>query len=302
MVITPSRMFGLNITRLESIYNFHTPRYDFIITGNSDIVYRLIWKQLSASDGGWDVVTLAQVPIESRTLPEIDSLARAEGWSTGQWESPPSPFIRLNCSFETFFNRLKGPYRYNLRKRYEKLCKLGTVDVEVISDKNHVRDVMQQDGLRIEAAAWKGREGTAINSDANVTEFYIRMAERAAELEWLRLTFLRLNGKRIAFDYILRHKQSLYGVKIGYDPTYHTYSPGNMLLNLILQDACGEGMMEYDFLGVNDEWKFDWTKETRSHQWLFIFRDTIRGRLLYRTKFQILPKLRSLFPNRTNSS
>jgi hypothetical protein len=67
-----------------------------------------------------------------------------------------------------------------------------------------------------------------------------------------------------------------------------------MLLNLILQDACENGMMEYDFLGVNDDWKFDWTRETRSHQWLFLFRNTVRGGLLHRTKFHIVPKVRNL--------
>jgi len=71
----------------------------------------------------------------------------------------------------------------------------------------------------------------------------------------LRLSFLRVAGKRIAFNYLLRSQNKLYGVKIGYDPQYHTYSPGNLLLDLILKDACAENIEEYDFLGVDDDWK-----------------------------------------------
>jgi hypothetical protein len=41
-----------------------------------------------------------------------------------------------------------------------------------------------------------------------------------------------------------------------------------MLLNLILRDACDRGAVEYDFLGADDEWKFDWTSEARDHDWL----------------------------------
>ena len=101
------------------------------------------------------------------------------------------------------------------------------------------------DGLRIEAAAWKGEEGTAILSDPTVADFYIQLAKREADLGQLRLTFLRVGGKRIAFNYILQNGQKLYAVKIGYDPEYHAYSPGNMLLNLILKDACQHSIEEY---------------------------------------------------------
>jgi CelD/BcsL family acetyltransferase involved in cellulose biosynthesis len=149
-----------------------------------------------------------------------------------------------------------------------------------------------EDGLRIEAAAWKGDQGTAILSDPAVTEFYVHLAERQADLGQLRLTFLRVGGKRISFNYLLQSQQTLYGVKIGYDPKYHSYSPGNMLLNLILQHGCENDMNEYDFLGVDDRWKLDWTKDTRSHQWLFLFRNRLRPRLLHYVKFSVIPRVK----------
>jgi CelD/BcsL family acetyltransferase involved in cellulose biosynthesis len=87
----------------------------------------------------------------------------------------------------------------------------------------------------------------------------------------------------------------MYAVKIGYDPQYHAYSPGNMLLNLILQDACARGMEEYDLLGDDDDWKYEWTKETRRHRWLFLFRSRLRARLLYRLKFGVVPPLKRVW-------
>ena len=150
-----------------------------------------------------------------------------------------------------------------------------------------------EDGLRIEAAAWKGRQGTAIISDPAATEFYTRLAEREAELGQLRLSFLRVGGKRISFSYILCSDRKLYGVKIGYDPEYHTYSPGNLLLNLILQDACAGRLREYDFLGVDDEWKLDWTKSARGYRWLFLFRNGLRPRFLHCLKFSVVPMIKS---------
>jgi CelD/BcsL family acetyltransferase involved in cellulose biosynthesis len=290
---TRARMYGLRLNTIETIYNPHTPRCDFIIAGDRRPgIYERIWRELSHTDR-CDAIVLNQVPDNSPTVPAIDGLAQADGWLTGQWASPPSPYIPLNCTYEEFFAGLKRGDRYNLRKRHERLGKLGHIDVEVIPDRNGLREAME-DGLRIEAAAWKGQHGTAIASDTAVTEFYLRLAEREADLGHLRLSFLRVGGKRISFNYLLRNNKTLYGVKIGYDPEYHTYSPGNALLNLILQQACADGMAEYDFLGVDDAWKFDWTRQTRRHRWLFLFRNNLRPKLLHYVKFTILPRVKQV--------
>jgi CelD/BcsL family acetyltransferase involved in cellulose biosynthesis len=280
------------VDAIASIYNPHTPRFDFIFAEgwNRDLIYKLIWRELSA--GNCDVLVLQQIPQSSPTLTSIERLARSDEWFTGLWTVRPSPYIPLGCTYTEMLGRLKGSYRYNLRKRYERLGKIGPIDVEVITDKAAVAEAMK-DGLRIEAAAWKGDEGTAILSDPDVTAFYMRLAEREAELGHLRLSFLRVGGKRIAFSYILEKQKTLYGVKIGYDPEFHAYSPGNTLLNLILQQACEKGFDEYDFLGVDDGWKFDWTKETRPHQWLFIFPNRLRPRFLHCLKFSVGPKVKS---------
>lgn len=292
MMITRSPMFGMKVRRIESLYNHHTPRFDLIVADRSDEVYRLMWKEISNPKLNCGVIVFAQVPDTSPTLAEMEALARAEDWLIGHWDAPPSPFVKLDCSYDEYLLTLKDGYRYNLSKRHERLSKLGPVDKEVITASVAVRDAMQ-DGFRIEAAAWKGEEGTAMNSDPNVAEFYSRFAERAADLGWLSLTFLRMHGKRIAFDYIVRRNRTVCCMKTGYDPEYHSYSPGHLLLNLILEEACSEGIAEYDFLGADDEWKFDWTKETRGHRWLFLFQDGFRARVLHYLKFSVAPKLKS---------
>jgi CelD/BcsL family acetyltransferase involved in cellulose biosynthesis len=286
-----TRMYGMNVDAITSIYNAHTPRFDFIVASDAlrDVSYRRIWRELSAT--GCDLVLLKQVPLPSDTLSALEQLAQKDQWLSGRWTARSSPYIPLGCSHAEMLAKLKGGYRYNLRKRYERLGKLGPIDVEVIKDEANLAEAIQ-DGLRIEAAAWKGSEGTAILSDRDVTTFYARLAEREAGRGNLRLSFLRVGGKRISFSYILQHHKTIYGVKIGYDPEYHAYSPGNMLLNLILQEACEWGCEEYDFLGADDEWKFDWTSQAREHQWLFLFSNRLRPRLLHKIKFNVLPKVK----------
>jgi CelD/BcsL family acetyltransferase involved in cellulose biosynthesis len=288
---TRTPIYGLKLETIQAIYNPHTPRYDFIVGLNQDAqLYRAIWSTLREEREA-DAIVLTQVPNASRTISMIEELGKRDGWITGQWQAPASPFISLLAGYEGFVNSLKSSSRYNLRKRYDRLKKKSNVDVEVVTAIDDVREAMI-DGLRIEAAAWKGEQGTAIISDPAVAEFYVRLAEREACLEHVRLAFLRAGDKRIAFNYLLQQGKKLYGVKIGYDPAYHMYSPGNMLLNLILQQACAEGIEEYDFLGADEGWKFEWTNKTREHRWLFLFRDRLPTRLLHRLKFNVAPALK----------
>jgi CelD/BcsL family acetyltransferase involved in cellulose biosynthesis len=288
MMRTTASIYGFKALALQSIYNPHTPRFDFIVGNNQDpILYEALWSQIRAT-ADCELIMLAQVPEISRTTAAIEGFAAKEGWLTGQWVAPTSPFISLTRDYEAYFSGLPSGCRFKLTKRHAKLLRLGAVDMEVVTERDCVEEAMR-DGLRIEAAAWKGREGTAMLSDPTVAAFYIRLAKRQADLGQLRLTFLRLNGRRISFNYLLQSEKTMCAVKIGYDPQFHAYSPGNMLLNLILKDACARGVEEYDLLGGDDEWKFDWTRKTREHRWLFLFRDRLRPKLLHHLKFGLVP-------------
>ena len=291
MMRTRASIYGVRVNAIQAIYNPHTPRYDFIVADNQNKrLYDAIWKEVLET-GRADAVVLAQIPETSRTITRMQELGRQAEWLTGQWLSHASPFIPLANGYDAFFGALKNGPKYNLTKRHARLRRKGPVDIEIVSSPVEINAALD-DGFRIEAAAWKGQEGTAIISDPTVAEFYIRLARREANLGRLRLAFLRFRGKRIAFNYLLRSGKKLYGIKIGYDPGYHMYSPGNMLLNLILQNACSEGIEEYDFLGIDDEWKFEWTSEKVEHRWLFLFRNRLSMRLLHYLKFSIIPAIK----------
>jgi CelD/BcsL family acetyltransferase involved in cellulose biosynthesis len=299
MMRTRTSIYGVKVDTIQAIYNPHTPRYDFIVGGNQDYrFYDAIWKELLEA-GRADAVVLTQVPENSQTIARMQELGRKAEWLTGQWQSRATPFISLSDGYEAFFESLRNGARYNLTKRFARLRRKGPVDIEIVSDPAEI-DAALGDGFRIEAAAWKGSEGTAIISDPTVADFYNRLARREAVLGRLRLAFLRFCGKRIAFNYLLRSGKKLYGVKIGYDPDYHMYSPGNMLLNLILEKACAEGVEEYDFLGTDDQWKFEWTSRKVEHRWLFLFKDRLSMRLLHYLKFSVVPaikpKLKTIYP------
>ena len=71
-----------------------------------------------------------------------------------------------------------------------------------------------------------------------------------------------------------------------------TGAPFKVLTFLAIQHAYAEGLREIDFLGDAEPWKLEWTDSSRPHDWLFVFANTVRARLLHSLKFQVVPELK----------
>jgi CelD/BcsL family acetyltransferase involved in cellulose biosynthesis len=218
-------------------------------------------------------------------------MAREDGLLTGCWPSTDSPYLTLAGTWDEYLAELDRKHRSNVRNRLNRLRKKGRVEMEVISRGADLGRSLQV-GLDIEAKAWKGVAGTAIVRHPALLDFYRVLAKRTADRGWLRLSFLNVDGRPVAFDYSLEYANRLYVLKPGYDPEFAPYSPYNLLTCLKLQDAFQSGLIEYDFLGMKDDWKLSWTRATRPHCWLFIFSDELRGKLLHYAKFRLTPELR----------
>lgn len=291
LMLSHGRMNGFKLRRLQFIYNDHTPRFDFIVAHRSEDAYRTLWLYLSDQRPHWDVIELCQLPAGSRTLKELSRLAADDGFLMGLWRSTASPYLPVRGAWESYLQDLSSKHRSNLRNRLKRLGQLGQVKLEEICCGEQLESALEE-GLRIEAAAWKGEAGTAILSRPDLSRFYRTLAEHAGQRGWLRLHFLTVNDRRIAFAYSLCYKNRLYLLKDGYDPEYARYSPFNLLCYTVLREAHARGLVEYDFLGAHEAWKLDWTRETRDHYWLFVFPNVPRTRLLHSIKFRLVPRLK----------
>jgi CelD/BcsL family acetyltransferase involved in cellulose biosynthesis len=290
LILTPIRMWGIKVRRLGFFYNAHVPRADFLIAQRRAEAYRAIWSHLSRSHD-WDLLQLCQLPEGSETLEAISGLAGPDHCKMVTWLSGASPYLPLSASWGVYFDSLAAKHRSNLRNRFKRLNAIGPVEVETITAGEKLTDALG-DALQLEAAAWKGEARTAISCNPDVSKFYLAFAQRAAERGWMRLNFLQTGAQRIAFDYSLFYKNRIHLLKIGYDPAYAPYSPSNLLLFMVLQDAFERGAREYDFLGESADWKSNWTKHSRPHYWLFVFSCTFKGHLLHFIKAQLVPLLK----------
>ena len=283
---------------LEAMHNDHTPRWDVLSAGGNRETLDAIWDHVRTMRDAWDVLLLAQIPVASGTLDGFAARARADGFLTGIWRSSRSPYVPCASDWDAYLATRRTKHRSNLRNRAARLRRSGPVGVDVVCG-GEALDSALDDGLALEAAAWKDRAGTAILSRPDTRRFYTELAARAARRGWLRLEFLTVGDRRVAFHYLLRYADALHVLKQGYDPAYAAYSPGTILTCLVLEDAFRGGDREVDLLGDTEPWKSEWTGTARDHAWLFVFPGRARSRLVHAAKFGIAPAIARLAGGRS---
>jgi CelD/BcsL family acetyltransferase involved in cellulose biosynthesis len=285
------RMYGARQRCLRFLANDHSPRCDFIIADRHAEAYAAICKFLMNESTDWDVLQLRDVPSNSRTVVELTTHAAEYGFLSGVRRSADSPVLPVTLEWQEYLESLPPKRRWFLRNRLKRLSKLGPVTLETISGGAELADALE-DGYRLEAAAWKEKAGTAIVCTPEIQRFYTTLAERAAARGWLRLQFLKVGDRRVAFAYCLAYEKRMYLLKPGFDPEYAAFSPGTLLCYLALQEIHASGFVAYDFLGYGDRWKRQWAEQSISHSTLFLYAKGPLSRLDHYTRFALMPRLR----------
>lgn len=167
-----------------------------------------------------------------------------------------SPYVEIG--HET----LSRNTRKHLRKAHRRLGERGSVTFEVVSAPDEVTRTLDE-GFAVEAAGWKGRKGTAIRSRPDTWSFYEQVAQWAAQRGLLRLFFLRVDGRAVAFAFALQDGERLYDLKSGFDEAFAEASPGVLITREMLSYGAQEGLSTFEFLGDTADWKLRFATGTR---------------------------------------
>lgn len=200
-------------------------------------------------------------------------------------------FLELEGPWESFESSLPSRLVRDLRRRRRKLEELGEVTLDVSDGSDRLEELLAE-GFRLEASGWKAAEGTAIVSTQETQRFYEAIARWSAERGWLRLFFLRVGARPIAFQLALEHGGTHYFLKGGYDPDDSVYSPGKLLLHATLAHAFERGLERYELMGDVEPWKLEWTKAMEERVSLEAYRRTPRGLAEYAAQAYLRPLVR----------
>jgi CelD/BcsL family acetyltransferase involved in cellulose biosynthesis len=211
---------------------------------------------------------------------ECRAAARAMGYRTIERVVQRSPYVRIQGDWEDHKARLDGHMLKEIRRCRRRLEEMGEVSFELVDGRQDL-DRFLEEGFQVENSGWKGEYRTAILAVPVVRQFYSEVASWAALRGILRLAFLRLDGRPIAFDFNIEDDGVCYVLKGGYDEEFRKFGPGVMLTHEMLKYAFAKRLRRYDFAGSDEEFKMDWTHSYNDRIRLEAFAPSPPGLLEY---------------------
>jgi CelD/BcsL family acetyltransferase involved in cellulose biosynthesis len=257
---------------LASPTNWHSPEFG-PVAEDKEAKRSLIEDALSRAHGRLDLSFLRG---ETPPVRWISEAARKRDYWVIVRTLERSPYVELEGEWDEYERRLPSKRRADLRRRRRRLGELGSYGFECDDGSERLPELLAE-GIDVEAAGWEGRDGTPIAAQHETRLFYERVAQWAADGGYLRLFFLRLDGKAIAFAFCLIDSQSLSVLKIGFDPSHARFAPGLLLTREMLMYAFETRLHTYEFLGNVEPYKLIWTEHCRDRVRLQAFPRTTAG-------------------------
>jgi CelD/BcsL family acetyltransferase involved in cellulose biosynthesis len=238
---------------IASMANDHTPSFD-LLAADDEAALELSRALLGL---GPRQATLEYLQAERPGLRSVREAAVAAGYRLviRDWERPP--FVVLEGGWDSYERSLDGKLRRDLARRRRRLAEEGVVTFDV-QDGAEKLDELLEEGFALEPSGWKASRGTAIVSRPETRDFYTGVARWGAGRGILRLSFLRLDERPLAFQFGLEDSGVYYFVKGGYDPAYGRYAPMKLLLRLVLENGFSRGLERFEFLGPPEPFKLEW--------------------------------------------
>jgi CelD/BcsL family acetyltransferase involved in cellulose biosynthesis len=259
---------------LRATANWYTPLYGPVAEDEAAL------EALAATvvAGGAALISLGFLPDEPAGAAPLRAAAVRAGYRLHQVPLPPVPYVAVDGDWRTYEQRVSSRLLRDLRRRRRRLESQGPVTVQVLDGTDRLDELLAE-GFRLEASGWKAERGSAILSRPATQRFYTDVARWASARGWLRLAFLRVAERPIAFQLGIEANGTYYFLKGGYDPDHHAAAPAKLLLQAMLERAHELPLDRFDFVGGDEPWKLEWTDTCREREVLHAFAPSAAGEL-----------------------
>jgi CelD/BcsL family acetyltransferase involved in cellulose biosynthesis len=206
---------------------------------------------------------LKRVPADAPAVAALENAYRGRGIVRRQ-PAGGSPWIPLDDSWAEPELRLEAGRRSDLRRARRHAEKMGGVESAIVTPTRAQLPQLIDEAFQVEAAGWKGAQGTALAADAVRGAFFRRYAELACAKGVLRMCMLRIGGQPAAAQIAIESGSRFDLLRAGYDERFARCSPGMLLTAESIRYAAGRGLRAYEFNGNVEPWTRVWTGHERA--------------------------------------
>lgn len=142
-----------------------------------------------------------------------------------------------------------------------------------------------RDGLdlftEVEASGWKGPDGTATSLSCQPTArgFYKAVLERFGRAERARVDVLTIDDQPAAAQFAIRCGSVWNLLKVGFDETFSSCGPGNILLKRFIEHMVGDPEITQVSLVTAPDWARRWHMDLDPTFEVTLFAETLSGRM-----------------------
>lgn len=252
---------GLSVLCFKTPYDMmHTGAVDCLTQPGREDVIEVFVDYLSRIPRTWPIIRIREIPENSPSM--ICLNRRSAHLHAIQRRCGGENYIQIPGSIENFHASLSSNFRRQLKRGRKKLEELEDVRILCREELRPLEENMRR-FEEVEDAGWKGAENSSIKADEKNSRFYAIAAKRFKNHGWMEWNFLETNNKSIGAHYAVRIKRTLFLLKIGYDEKYSAFSPGNLLLEQIVENACLSGDVDEINCVAECAWHKNWAMKNR---------------------------------------
>jgi CelD/BcsL family acetyltransferase involved in cellulose biosynthesis len=134
-----------------------------------------------------------------------------------------------------------GSTRKKLRQDWNRLSATGAT--EVVNDRSPAAIAAAfETFLKMEAASWKGEQGTALLCDPRDAQFVRQLISRLAAQGHASVALLQVDGVAVAAQVVLYSGSRAYTWKIAFDAAFGKFSPGALLVDKVTETLFAAGV------------------------------------------------------------
>ena len=256
-----------------------------------DDVLDAMLKYIAADDSLPKIVALDAMSAGIPTMQALLRVLAARGSMPCVFGRSLRPKLASDLDGKAYLEKaLSSSTRKKLRQHRRRLAEKGSLQSRILTDVGSVRHAFEE-FLALEAAGWKGRQGTALFSHEADAHFARTMIAALAAQGEVAVHTLALDERPVSMQIVLRAGSAAFTWKTAYDEALHDVSPGMLLLEdytaALLADA---GVSYVDSCAFDDTgYMAAWTERAAIAQVWF---DARRGGSLV---FTILTRLQKAY-------
>ena len=240
-VVDKKHLFGnIPARNLSGLSGIHSSRFDVIHDPSlSRVITTSLWESLK-TNRNLTVIELLDIP-EDCASHRILHAAVLDGFLGCTWSTRRMPYMKI-APHDPFGDcpATSRTFRHRLASKNRKLAKRSLL---TFRGHSHLTQSAVDDFLALESKGWKGVNRSAITSSPQTLLFYRYVVQEAANRGYLKIYSLERNGSPISMHLGFQMQNRYYAPKVAYDEDLSRYSPGQVLVERVIQDLSSQGVL-----------------------------------------------------------